>query len=104
MKKTAYETAKQRNGKYYGFYNTHSKLSEPELFKSIKSSLAQIDKHRKWVDNPRTKNPDFYCLDPRQQKNLIEVHWPADIQRHRDQIEIINGILKDRGYRDDHDN
>jgi len=97
MDKTAYNIAKQENGKYHGFYKTHNKLSDQELFKSINSSLAQIDKHKKWIDNPLTKTPDFYNFDKRRQKSLVEVHWPADINRHNDQIEIINGILKERG-------
>jgi hypothetical protein len=97
MRSDAYEIAKKDDGKYHGFYQTHRDLSEAELLKSIRSSNAQIDKHRKWIDNPSSKISDFYELDARRQKSLIEVHWPTDIQRHQRQIDIVGGILKERG-------
>ena len=96
MDSKVFDTAKS-GGKYSGFYETHSNLSNNELEKSIKSSLKQIEKHKAWIDNPLSKIENFYSLDPRQQDNLINIHWPADINRHKDQIAIINGIKKERG-------
>ncbi len=96
MANDAFEIAR-KGGKYSGFYETHKGLTRSELLKSIRSSQIQIEKHSEWISNPLSKNPNFYQFDIRRQRSLIDVHWPADIRRHQDQIAIIKGILKERG-------
>jgi hypothetical protein len=43
-----------------------------------------------------TKIPDFGELGSEQQRYLLEKKWPQDIQRHKDSIEILKGVLQER--------
>ncbi len=96
MKNDTYLAALQKNGLHHGWYLQQLNLSDAEIEKGIKSFSKQIDKHRKWIDNPLTKIPDFGELHPDQQKHLIERKWPQDIQRQQDQMAILKGVLKER--------
>ncbi len=40
---------------------------------------------------------DWDSLDPRQQRALLEKKWPSDIKRQREQKNILEGILSERG-------
>lgn len=93
--KTAYEIAKE-GGKNRGLYVTHSRLSTDEVKRSIRSFERQIQKHEGWIASPITKTDLFYTFDVRRQDALI-VGWKQDIERHRESIEIMRGILKERG-------
>lgn len=97
MVNDAFEIAKQKTGSNHGWYLQQLNLSNAELQKGIKSFNKQIEKHRLWINNPYLKIPNFGELHPDRQKNLIERKWPQDIQRHKDQIAILEGILKERG-------
>ena len=92
----AYEVAKA-GGKNFKWYKLQQALPAPMLERAIGSFRALIAEHEALIQNPLQQYPDFYQLDPRRQRNLIEHHWPADIRRHRELIEILNGVLKERG-------
>lgn len=96
MKKTAYETAQQKDGDHHGWYLQQLKLSDVELERGIRSFRKQIAKHQQWINNPYLKVPDFDNLHPDRKQNLIERKWPQDIARQKDQIVILEGILKER--------
>jgi hypothetical protein len=91
----AYDIAKA-GGANHGWYLQQLGLDDEKLEKGIRSYQKQIAKHRKWPDNPREKISGFDGLHPNRQRNLIEHKWPGDIQRHQDQMAILNGILKAR--------
>lgn len=90
----AFELAKA-GGKNHGLYATHSRLSNEELAKSIRSFEKQISKHQSWISEPTLKIEGFYGFDPRRQAALI-VGWGQDISRHKESIEIVQGILQER--------
>lgn len=100
MKTDAFEIAKQKTGANHGWYLQQLKLSDAELQKGINSFHKQIEKHQQWIKNPYLKIPDFDNLYPERQKNLIERKWPQDIHRQKDQIAILEGILKERSNGD----
>ncbi len=96
MEKTAYETAQQKDGDHHGWYLQQLKLSDIEIERGIRSFGKQIAKHQQWINNPLSKNPDFYSLHQDRQKHLVERKWPQDIERQKNQIAILEGILKER--------
>jgi hypothetical protein len=71
------------------------KLPNIELERGIRSFKKQIAKHQQWINNPLSKNPDFYSLNQDRQRHLLERKWPQDIERQKDQIAILEGILKE---------
>ena len=68
------------------------------LEKGVRSFEKQIADHESWLEDPTRKNPNFYQLPIGQQKHLLEKHWPDDIQRHRDSIEILKGVIQEKQY------
>lgn len=91
----AYEVAKN-GGKHSGFYNQYKNKSPEEIKKGIKSIEKQITEHQDKIKNPEKYIPDFKNLDPRQQEALINKKWPSDIQRQKEQKEILEGILREK--------
>lgn len=82
-------------GKNQGLYLTHNKLSDKELARSVRSFEKQIDKHQRWIADPTSKIERFYGYDPRRQRALL-AGWEQDILRHKESIEIVQGILRER--------
>lgn len=95
----AYDVAKA-GGANHGWYQQQLGLDNSQLEKGIRSYQKQIAKHRQWIENPRLKIPGFGDLHPNRQQNLIERKWPQDIQRHQDQMAILQGILRARNNGD----
>lgn len=91
----AFDTAKA-GGKNHGLDLTHRRLSDDELSRSIRSFDKQIEKHRIWISDPESKIPDFMTFDPRRRIALLK-GWDQDIARHAESIDIVRGILKERG-------
>ena len=91
----AFENAKV-GGKHSEWYKRQLMLSDAELNKSIKSFEKLIAKHQDWINNPTLKNPDFYQLDVRRQDNLLNHHWKRYIERHREFIDIVKGVLREK--------
>ena len=99
MNEDAYEVAK-KGGPHKEWYKKQLELTESQVRKAIRSFEKQIEQHQGWIRNPLTKTPDFYSFDVRRRQNLVEHHWPADIQRHKDLIAILRGVLREKGYGD----
>lgn len=91
---TPYEIAKS-GGKHHGWYLRQIELDDAALSKAVRSFERQIEKHEKWIGDPLTKTPDFSSFDPRRQASLID-GWKQDATRHRECIEILRRILKER--------
>jgi len=96
MPKSAYEIARRPGGKYHGWYLQQLKLTNAQLERAIRSFECLAEQHRQWIADPRSKIPNFDSLHPSQQRDLVERHWRQDIQRHRDSIDILRNILKER--------
>ena len=95
---TAYELARAGRG-MVKFYERYKDVSDKELLKSIKSLRKQIGRHVSWIADPTTKNPDFHSLNERMQTDLVTNKWPKDILRHIKYINVIEGILGERGVK-----
>jgi len=91
----AFDVAKN-GGKHSGFYNQYVNKSKEEIQKGIQSLDKQIAEHQSKIRNPEAHIPNFKDLDPRQQEALINKKWPSDIQRQKEQKEILEGILRSR--------
>ena len=96
MKNTAYEIAINKDGAHHGWYLQQQNLTIKELENGIKSFSKQINQHTLWISNPYAKIPDFDNLHPDKQIHLVEKKWPQDIQRQKDQMAILKGVLKER--------
>ena len=91
--KTAYEIARN-GGRHKGLYRTWQDKPSGEIERSIRSLREQIDVH---LD--KIANPDKYItevLSTQQREGLVQRYWPKEIANFRQQIEIFEGILKER--------
>jgi hypothetical protein len=93
----AYEVAKA-GGKHKDWYRRQLALPDPMLLRAVKSFQKLIKEHEDLIQNPTEKYPEFPEWDVRRQRNLVEHHWPADIARHREFIEILEGLLQERNH------
>jgi len=96
----AFNIAKN-GGRHGGFYKNNLTLSKKQLQKGINKIQRQIDEHTALIKNPqemmkKLNKGDFKSLDPREQKALLEKKWPGDIQRQREQQNILKGILNEK--------
>ncbi|WP_249262337.1 Hint domain-containing protein, partial [Leptospira alexanderi] len=88
-------------GKHSGFLKNMLETPTPELQKGIASMNSNIIEHQNLMNDPakymqQYGKGDWNSLDPRQQQHLLNVKWPGDIQRAREQIDILTGIIKAR--------
>ena len=83
-----------------GRHKTHlikyMERTDKELQKGIKSYQKQIDEHIDKIANPEKYIPNWNNLHPNQKKVLQEEKWYEDIQRQREQKQILECILKNR--------
>ncbi len=91
-----FEIAKS-GGTHAGFYNNYVDRPTSDILKGIKSIEKQIAEHEDKIANPEKYIPEWKTLDPRQQAALLERKWPGDIQRQKEQVQILQGILHQRG-------
>jgi len=92
----AYETA-AAGGRHAGYLENYAGKSTAEIERGIGSIEKQVAQHESWIEDPYSKIADWDNLDPRQQDALINRKWPGDIQRQREQSEILRRILEGRG-------
>lgn len=57
----------------------------------------EIAEHTDKIANPEKYIPDFKKLDPRQQEALLNKKWPSNIARQLEQLNILEGLLKQLG-------
>ena len=94
----AFEAA-QAGGKHSGFLQNYIGKPVNELKSGIASMQKQIAEHIEKIANPEKYIPNFRQLDPRQQGALIGSKWPSDIGRLQEQINILQGLLKQLGVK-----
>lgn len=66
----------------------------PPFEKAMRSLARQERDLQAWIANPAVKLGAQ--ADAERVKNLVETKWPKDIRRHREQMEILRGILEAR--------
>jgi RHS repeat-associated protein len=93
--KTAYDVAKA-GGKHSGHYKNYLNRTTNELVDSINSYKQLIKEHQAKIANPAKEIPGWSKLDPRHQKDLLTNKWPNDIERAKEFINIMQGIIKER--------
>ena len=83
-----------KGGAHSGWAKQYLTKSTQEIEKGIKSFEKQIKLHQEKI-----KNPDKYIkpnTDLREKSNLVNKKWPADIARHKELKNILEGILNER--------
>lgn len=88
-----YETARE-GGKHGGFYRRYREEGDRQIEKAIRSFQDLIREHEGWIADPFSKVPR--TVDPAEVRRLVEDGWPDDIIRHREFIDILQGILQER--------
>ena len=96
----AYDTAKN-GGRHSGFYRNYLNKPTEQIQKGIQKIQRQIEEHQNLISDPKKYlseygKGDWDTLDPRQQRALVTKKWPSDIQRQREQQDILKGILEER--------
>jgi hypothetical protein len=91
---SAYEIAKA-GGKRSSWYKGYREQGERQLLKGIRKLEKQIASHENWIANPLSKIQNYNDLDSRERAGLIR-GWKTDIQRQRELVDILQGILKER--------
>ncbi len=92
----AYEVAKA-GGKHAPWYKQQLDLGYRQLEKGIQSIEKQIADHESWIADPQKKVKDWTDRDPRYQAGLLK-KWQQDIARQKEQVEILKGVLKEKGH------
>jgi RHS repeat-associated protein len=94
--KGAFEIA-QEGGKHAGFLNNSIGKPASQLQKGIRSLEKEIADHLDKIANPKKHIPGWDALDPRQKQALLNSKWPGDIARQREQLDILQGLLRRLG-------
>ncbi len=97
MGKPAYEIARQPGGANHGFLVQYRKLPDHLIQKAIRSIQKQMDQHRAWIADPALKLGDLSQFPPDQVAHYVQRKWPADMRRQQAQIDVLEGILEERG-------
>lgn len=95
MQKGAYEIAKA-GGRNQGVIQRFGAEREAVIRKAIRSLEKRIAEHEDKIANPwayiDSNTPKFHADD------LVSRYWPREITNFRQQIDVLNGILMERGY------
>jgi RHS repeat-associated protein len=90
----AFEVASE-GGRHAGFLRNYAGKTADELRRGVGSLEKEVATHLDKIKNPEKYIEGFSNLDPRQQKALLEKKWPGDIQRQREQIDILKRLLEE---------
>ncbi len=89
--KGAFDVAAE-GGRHAGFLRNYLGKSSKELERGIASIEREIATHLDKIKNPAKHIEGFDKLDPRQQQAPINKRWPSDIQRQREQLEMLKSL------------
>lgn len=89
----AYEAAKA-GGTHHGMLRNYRALPEHLLTKAARSYARRIAEHERWIEQPDEKLGDV--ADAARRANLVRKKWPSDLRRLRAQLDIVQGILRER--------
>lgn len=91
----AFEIA-QEGGRHAGMLERYARSASDEILKGIRSYEKNVLKHEGYLKDPTIKVKEFAKLSEREQKWNIE-YWKKEIATRREQIEVLRGILRERG-------
>jgi len=83
-------------GKHYKWMYEYLNKPEREIKKGIKSIEKQIIEHQDKILNPEKHYSNWDNVKPLQKEDLINNKWIKDIQRQKEQKQILECILKNR--------
>jgi len=89
--RSAYDEAAE-GGRHAGFLRNYEGRAPQELDRGVRSLDKQIGKHQERINNPQQQIPGWDRLDPRKQQDLLTNRWPGDIQRLREQQDILRHL------------
>ena len=92
---SAYEIAKA-GGRHAGLLHTYQGKSPEEIHRALRTYERQVDLHRQQLRSPERFVEAWAKKSPRTQAGLIR-HWQEDLARNQELVEIMRGILQDRG-------
>jgi RHS repeat-associated protein len=70
-----------------------SRMTPPQLQRSVMSFTETITKHQRYLTNPQSHVPNWNQLTPQHQQSLI-YHWNNDIARAQAYRDIAEGVLR----------
>lgn len=88
--------AARAGGTHAGFLGNYYDLPAHLVRKGIRSIEKQIANHEAWIADPVIKLKHLAEMNPEQVRRYVEEKWPADVQRQREHVDILKGILKER--------
>ena len=91
---SAYEIAQTAGNPHHRWMLQQRKLPTVKLLKSIRTLQKQIEQHEAWIADPWSKCASDH--DPEKVLYYQTHKWPSDIARQREQINIIEGVLRER--------
>jgi hypothetical protein len=96
VKPSAYEIAQTEGRPHHRWMLQQRKLPTVKLLKSIRTLQKQIEQHEGWIADPWAKCEPGH--DPEKVRYYQTKKWPSDIARQREQINIIEGVLRERDH------
>lgn len=91
----AYEVAQTLGRPHHGWLQQQRTLPTVKLHKAIRSLRKQIAQHEAWIADPFLKYPADHH-DLAEVRYHQEHKWPHDIARQREQIAILEGVIRER--------
>jgi hypothetical protein len=92
----AYEAAKA-GGKHSGLLKRYRELPSHLLLKATRSFTRRIAEHEAWIARPETKLGAG--ADRVKMQYLTGKKWPQDLERLREQFDVLRGILQEERKR-----
>lgn len=83
-------------GKHGNWLREYLNIADKSIIKGINKLERQIIEHLDKIKNPFLHYPNWDKLDPRRRNHLTDYKWKKDIERQREQKEILECILKNR--------
>ena len=90
----AYDRARV-GGKHAGWLKRYSELPSNLVAKGLRSLEKQAEMRRAWIANPLSKLGADAAAD--EVARLVSKKWPSDIRRIEEQMDILKGLLRERG-------
>lgn len=81
-------------GPHAGMLARYREVPSPMINRAIRSLNRRIGEHTAKIADPDAFLPAG--VHPRERDALVRRKWPAEIARFREQIEVLDGILKER--------
>lgn len=91
----AYRIAKA-GGRHSGILKTYSEKPIKQLEKAVSGYEKQVAKHLDKIANPSKPIPNWAKLTPERQQQILR-GWQQDIERNRELVDVMKGIIEERG-------